>query len=169
MPRSRRDPQEPDVLRQAMDRLRAAERARRTAIEDLIALGAVRSHVLVGDLGEQMAARYYGVELAPAFTPGYDLVDQEGRRVQVKTLRATPTRPRTIIGEIRQPCDVVLAIRLDFDYTPVEALEIPIAIAEARIGTNGKLSWTQALRAQDGVRQISVSELLDNRETSGGR
>jgi hypothetical protein len=36
---------------------------------------AVRSHVLVGDLGEQIAARYYSVELAPQFTPGHDLVD----------------------------------------------------------------------------------------------
>jgi hypothetical protein len=59
----------------AMARLRAAERERRAAIEDLIRLGAIRSHVVVGDLA--------------------------------------PTRPRTIIGEINDPCDVVLAIRLD--------------------------------------------------------
>jgi len=70
-----------------MERLRAAERAQRAAIENLIGLGVVRSRVLVGDLGEQIAARYYGVELAPVFTPGYDLVDHHGRRVQVKTLR----------------------------------------------------------------------------------
>jgi hypothetical protein len=97
----------------AMARLRAAERERRAAIEDLIQLGAIRSHVLVGDLGELAAARYYGVSLQSPFTPGYDLVDKRGRRVQVKTLRATPTRPRTIIGEVKDPCDVVFAIRLD--------------------------------------------------------
>jgi hypothetical protein len=34
----------------------------------LVRLGVVRSRVLVGDLGEQIAAAYYGVELAPAFT-----------------------------------------------------------------------------------------------------
>jgi len=43
-----------------MARLRAAERELRAAIEDLIRLGAIRSHVLVGDLGELIAARYYG-------------------------------------------------------------------------------------------------------------
>jgi hypothetical protein len=37
---------------QALQPLRVVERARRAAIEDLIRLGVVRSHVLVGDLGE---------------------------------------------------------------------------------------------------------------------
>lgn len=40
----------------AMDRLRAAARQQRAAIEELIALGAVRSRSLVGDLGERLAA-----------------------------------------------------------------------------------------------------------------
>ena len=38
-------------LDDAMVRLRAAERERRAAIDELIRLGAIRSHVLVGDLG----------------------------------------------------------------------------------------------------------------------
>ncbi len=147
---------------QAMKRLRAAERARRAAIDDLIRLGAVRSRVLVGDLGERIAAEYYGVELAPTFTPGYDLIDREGRRVQVKTLRATPTAPRTIIGEVTYPCDVLLAIRLDFDYAPTEALEMPCEVAEEFVGKNGKVSWTNALVDDDRVRHITASELLAN-------
>jgi hypothetical protein len=93
------------------------------AIEDLIRLGAIRSDVLVGGLCELIAARYYGVSLPSSFTPGYDLIDKRGNRVQVKTLRATPTRPRTIIGDVKDPCDVLLAIRLDFDYAPTEAIE----------------------------------------------
>lgn len=149
-----------DKVAAAMARLRAAERARRDAVEELVALGAVRSHVLVGDLGEQVAARYYGVDLAPPFTPGYDLVAPDGRLVQVKTLRATPTRNRSIIGEIKRPCDVVLAIRLDFDYTPTEALEIPIDVALSRVGKNGKLSWTRALAHHPGVRHIATAQLL---------
>ena len=59
-----------------MARLRAAERERRAAIDELIRLEAIRSHVLVRDLGELIAARYYGVALPSPFTPGYDLVDQ---------------------------------------------------------------------------------------------
>ncbi len=143
----------------AMERLRHAERERRAAIEDLMALGVVRSRVLVGDLGEQIAADYYGVELAPSFTPGYDLIDREGRRIQVKTLRATPEAPRTIIGDIREPCDVLLAIRLNFDYTPSEALEMPASVAREYVGRNGKVSWTRRLVADPRVRQIAASGL----------
>lgn len=148
-------------VERAMERLRAAERERRAAIEDLMHLGVVRSRVLVGDLGEQLAANYYGVKLAPAFTPGYDLIDRQDRRVQVKTLRGTPTRPRSIIGTITRPCDVVLAIRLDFDYSPTEAIEIPVDVAEEYIGKNGKLGWTHALADDNRVRRIAGSELLD--------
>lgn len=144
---------------EAMERLRAVERERRAAVDQLIELGAVRSHVLVGDLGEQIAARYYGVDLVAAFTPGYDLIDRSGRRVQVKTLRATPDRPRTIIGEVKEPCDIVLAIRLDFEYSPTEALEIPASVASEYIGKNGKLSWTRRLSEDPRVRVITGIEL----------
>jgi hypothetical protein len=147
------------ALDAAMARLRAAEREPRAAIEDLIRLGAIRSHVLVGDLGEVIAARYYDVEQPPAFTPGYDLVDRRGNRVQVKTLRATPTRPRTIIGEVKDPCDLVLAIRLDFDYTPIEAIEIPRSVAGLFVGRNGKVSWTAKLVSHRQVRYITAAEL----------
>lgn len=143
----------------AMERLRAAERERRAAIEDLIRLGAVRSHVLVGDLGEMLAAAYYGVELERAFTPGYDLTDREGRRVQVKTLRSTPERPRTIIGEVRDPCDVLLAIRLTFDYMPIEAIEMEAAVAKEYVGKNGKVSWTKKLVDDPRVRYLTAEEL----------
>ena len=143
-------------LDDAMARLRAAERERRAAIDELIRLGAVCSHVLIGDLGELIAARYDGVPLLSPFTPGYDLVDRQGNRVQVKTLRATPTRPRTIIGEVRDPCDVVLAIRLDFDCAPTAALEIPRAVADQFVGKNDKVSWTHKLAAHPDVRHISA-------------
>jgi hypothetical protein len=152
----------------AMARLRAAERARRCAIEELIRLGAIRSHVLVGDIGELIAARYYGVPLPPAFTPGFDLIDKSGNRVQVKTLRATPTRPRTIIGDVKDPCDFVLAIRLDFDYVPVEAIEIPRAVADRFIGKNGKISWTARLVSDPAVRYITAEELAASQAEPSG-
>ncbi len=143
-----------------MARLRAAERERHAAIGELIELGVVRSRVLVGDLGEQIAARYYGVDLADAFTPGYDLVDQRGRRVQVKTLRATPERPRTIIGAVTEPCDVLLAIRLSFDYAPQEALEMPVEVALEHVGKNGKVAWTARLAPDPRVTRLTAEDLV---------
>lgn len=148
-------------VEQAMRRLRQAERDRLDAIDDLVQLGVVRSRVFVGDLGESIAAEYYGVELAPAFTPAYDLIDGKGRRVQVKTLRGTPDGPRKIIGDMRGDFDVLLAIRLDFDYTPTEAIEMPSEVAREFIGRNGKVSWTKALADDSRVRRIGAEELPD--------
>jgi hypothetical protein len=143
----------------AMERLLAADRERRAAIEELKRLGVVRSQVFVGDLGERLAARFYGVELAPPSTRGYDLIDRQGRRVQVRALHGSP--PRTIIGAITRPCDIVLAIRLDVDYSPTEALEIPVDVAEEYTGKNGKVSWTLRLANDGRVRHITGAELLD--------
>ena len=147
-----------DVQR-AMKRLQAAERERYEAIGDLVRLGVVRSHVLVGDLGEQMAANYYGVELQPQFTRGFDLIDPEGRRISVKTLLGTPGRPRTVIGPISDPCDVVFVLRLDFDFAPQEALEIPVGVAREHITPEGKLNWTRRLVEDPRVVHIGAAEL----------
>lgn len=53
----------------------------------LRAAGLLRSNSLVGDVGEWIAARHYGVPLAKTRTQGYDLVIADGRCVQVKTLK----------------------------------------------------------------------------------
>ena len=87
-------------------------------------------------------------------------MDRRGRRIDVKTLRATPERPRSIIGELKQPCDVLLAIRLAFDYTPTEALEVPVAVAREYVGKNGKVSWTQRLATDPRVLRIDSADLL---------
>jgi hypothetical protein len=93
-----------DEIAIAMRRLRAAERERREAIEALVSLGVVRSKRLVAGLGEEIAARYYGVALASnANEPGYDLVSPDGRLVQVRALRSEPHRERTLMGVMTAP------------------------------------------------------------------
>ena len=148
-----------EAVEKALERLRKAERARRQAIRDLIALGAIRSWGLVADLGERLAADYYAVELAPPSTPGYDLVTRDGRRVQVRTLRVTPENQRASIPPLREPYDVVLAIRLDEDYSPLEGIEVPREVIEQHYGT-GRLSWTAKLANDPRTRRISAEELL---------
>lgn len=114
-----------------MSRLCSAERARREAIDDLIRLGVVRSRRLVGDIGEALAAHYYGVALASnANTPGYDLKTTDGRRVQVRTLRSEPRRERTLMGAMKEPYDALLAIKLSVDYEPLRAIEVPRTVLE---------------------------------------
>jgi hypothetical protein len=48
---------------------------------------------------------------------------------------------------VRDPCDVVLAIRLRFDCSPTEALEIQRAAADQFVGKDGKVSWAHKLAA----------------------
>ena len=149
-----------DPVGKAMERLCEAERARREAIADLMTLGVVRSRRLVSDLGEAVAARYYGVELAPsANNPGYDLEATDSRRIQVKTLRSEPNRERTLMGVMKDPYDVLLAIKLSFDYEPLRAIEVPRAVLERHYPHGERTSWTKRLESDPDVRRISRDEL----------
>jgi hypothetical protein len=147
----------------AMRRLREAERARRAAITELRALGALRSRGLVADLGERVAADYYGVALAPPSTPGYDLITRDGRKIQVRTLRSTPLNHRTSMGAMKEPYDTLLAIRLDEDYSPTLAIEVPRAVLETHYPHGTRTSWTERLERDQGVRRILPDELLGRR------
>jgi len=86
---------------------------------------AIQGRGLVGEIGERIASAHYGVELAPPSTPGYDLLDRDGRRVQVRTLRSTPENHRTTLGTPNEPYDVLFAVRLDEAFMPVAAIEVP--------------------------------------------
>ena len=143
-----------------MTRLRSAERERRKAIDDLVKLKFVRSRRFVADIGEALAGRYYGVALAPnANTPGYDLETGDGRRVQVRTLRSEPHRERTVMGVMKEPYDVLLAIKLSYDYEPVRAIEVPRAVLERHYPHGAGTSWTKRLENDSEVRRISKHEL----------
>jgi hypothetical protein len=151
-----------DEIADAMERLCQAERARRQAIEDLIRLGVVRSKRLVADLGEEIAARFYGVPLVDnANEPGYDLVARDGRRVQVRALRSTPTRERSVMGSMKEPYDALFAVKLTVDYEPLRAIEVPRAVLERFYPHGSGTHWTKALEAAEGVRRIARDELPD--------
>lgn len=150
-----------DKVAEAMWRLCAAERTRRQAIDDLIALGVLRSRRLVADIGEALAARYYGVALAlNANTPGYDLERSDGRRVQVRTLRSEPHRERTLMGVMKEPYDVLLAIKLSVDYEPLRAIEVSRSVLERHYPHGMRTSWTKRLENDPEVRLISREELV---------
>lgn len=142
-------------IAEAMERLNAAERARRDAIDDLIRLRAVRSRRLVADLGEEIASRFYGVPLAEnANEPGYDLVARDGRRIQVRALRSEPRRERTLMGIMKEPYDTLFAVKFTVDYEPMRAIEVPRAALELLYPHGARTSWTKQLEEHEGVRRI---------------
>lgn len=120
-------------------------------------LGWVRSRTLVGDIGERVAAGYYNVELEPIMQPGFDMLAPDGRRVQVRTLRST-SYLRTTIGYMHEPYDVLFALRLNEDFEPEEALEIPRAVVDEMFG-DSRVAWTNALAADPRVHRIDSRKL----------
>ena len=147
------------AITEALGRLRAADRGRREAIRDLKRLGYIRSLGLVGELGERIAASYYGVELKVASNPGYDLETRDGRRVQVKTLLVTPENLRASLGVLQDPYDVLLAIRMNEDYEPIEAIEVPRSVMLEHYPAGIRATWTKRLAADPRITRLTPEEL----------
>jgi hypothetical protein len=158
-----------DRVDKALDRLRAAEAARREAVSELIQLGVIRSRGLVADYGEALAARYYGVELQPPSTPGFDLITRDGLRVQVRALRSTPGNYRRSMGFMKDPYDLLLAVRLDQDYRPIYAIEVPRDVLERHYAPGTRISLTNRLENDPGVRRIEAETLLTEGAARGAR
>ncbi|CAB4940560.1 unannotated protein [freshwater metagenome] len=143
--------------RQVLDELAELDRLRRRKIDRLRELG-FRSRSTVGEYGELIASAYYGAPLAPASTQGYDLVNRDGRRVSVKTLRSTPENRRTRIPAVHEPYDLLFALRIDEDFVPEEALEIPRSSIAPEYGGRA-FTWSRRLLALPGVRRIDEHQL----------
>lgn len=144
----------------AMKRLNAAESAKRDAIRELMEINAIRSWGLVADLGEALAARYYGVDLAPPSTAGYDLETKDGRKVQVRTLRMTPENARSSMGPMKEPYNTLLAIRLNPDYSPWYAIEVPRQAMDELYPGGKRTSWTVRLERHPRTTRIEGEDLL---------
>lgn len=142
----------------ALGELLKAEQARQRAIAQLIELGAIRGRGLVGELGEAIAAAYYGVRLAPPSTPGFDLISKEGAHVQVRTLRSTSYNWRIRLGRLRGDYDLVFAIRLGEDFYPTAAIEFPRSVVEELFGDRVVL-WRKELEGHPLVRRIEAADL----------
>ena len=144
---------------EVLERLAAVDAERLALIATLRSLG-FRSRGFVGEYGELIAcALYPGSRLAPPSQAGYDLVVDGLGLVQVKTLRSTPTNHRTSMGVMRDPYDVLFALRLDVAFRPVAAWEIPRAVLEAAYPHGTRTSLTQRLVSGATVRAIEPHRL----------
>ena len=96
---------------------------------------------ITGEIGEYLAAKHLGLELADARTPGYDATDPQGRRIQVKA-RAIPNSKRLTgqrLGSIRleHDWDVVLLVLMDQLFEPRAIYEADRAAIEAALAKPG--------------------------------
>lgn len=81
---------------------------------------------ITGEIGEYLAAKHLGLELADARTPGYDATDPQERRIQVKA-RSIPNGKRLSgqVGSIRleHDWDVVVLVLMDKLFEPIAIYE----------------------------------------------
>ena len=149
-----------ETVRDILRRLAAIDAERIDLISSLSAMG-FRSRGLVGEYGELVAEALYGASArrAAPSQPGYDLQVEGLGLVQVKTLRSTPANPRASMGVLREPYEVLLALRLGVGYEPTGAWLIPRRAVEAVYAPGKRTSLTATLLRQRGVEAISMSSL----------
>src|SRR5690606_2308109 len=100
-------------------------RAREVAIEYYRLTG--KPLGITGEVGEYEAARLLGLKLALAREAGYDAVDADGRRLQIKA-RSIPASKR-IVGQrlgridLDKPWDAVLLVLMDEFFRPTAIYE----------------------------------------------
>ena len=100
---------------------------------------------ITGEMGEYLAARELGLDLAEARTPGYDATDALGRRIQVKArvIRNGKSLGGERLGSIRleHEWDLVLLVLMDELFEPKviwEAKRTPIKAALMRPGSKAR-------------------------------
>ncbi|NMD56419.1 MULTISPECIES: DUF6998 domain-containing protein [Tsukamurella] len=93
---------------------------------------------LVGTLGEVLAATMFGLTLVPPSMKGYDAVDRDGRKVEIKATYGTSVALR---ASSHREADDLLVLRLDVRAEPELVFYGPIArVAERPVQSNGQFS-----------------------------
>jgi hypothetical protein len=144
-----------DILK----RLAVVDAERVALLTQLRTMG-FRSRGLVGEYGELLAAAIYDVPLPPSSPPGYDLEVPGMGLVQVKTLRSTATNRRTSMGVMKDPYDVLLAIRLDANYQVECAWQVPRTTVELIYAHGSRTSLTAKLLAGPDVVRIPQATVI---------
>lgn len=119
------------------------ERARQAAIEYYELTG--KPLGITGEVGEYLAAKILGLQLADARAPGYDATDGKGRRIQIKA-RCIPC-DRKLNGQrlgsigFEHQWDCVMLVLLDERFEPLAIFEAdrgPLEAALTRPGSRAR-------------------------------
>ncbi len=88
---------------------------------------------ITGEIGELIAAKLLGLQLADARQPGYDALRPDGTRVQIKCRCILPDSKRgQSVGRIRlsHDWDTLALLLVNEDFEPLEIYEAPRAAVE---------------------------------------
>ena len=89
--------------------------------------GTIRTNNTVGEYAERLVADCLHLDLQTSSTAGYDAVDADGTRYQVKSRRVTAHNPSTQLGDIKdlEGFDYLIGVLFNEDFTVRRVLKIP--------------------------------------------
>ena len=92
------------------------------SLKSLKADGIIRTKNLVGDLGEYYCQEFYKIKLCKIVEKGFDGIDLEGNKVEIKT-RRQPTKSAKVIFK-GFDFDYCLFVELNEYFEPISILKI---------------------------------------------
>lgn len=118
-----------------------------------------------GDIAEAVVAAYYNGERGSFSQAGWDVMTQEGERVQVKAMRVTAAnQKRTNLSPIRDvDYESVIIVIFDEDFRISEGLKLTRELVEElydhRAYVNGRIiTVTAKLRADPRVERVDLTD-----------
>ncbi|WP_340288787.1 hypothetical protein [Sulfitobacter pontiacus] len=148
------------------------------SVSDLLALhaevsarlrssGAVRSsNNPAGDYAETLFCRAFGWDMAASSEKGYDALDREGLRYQIKSRRLTASNTSRQLSALRnleaKPFDFLAGVLFSSDYSVFKAAIIPhdLVLKNTRVSThtNSRLFHLRdAVWAWQNVRDVTLT------------
>lgn len=98
-------------------------------LEELGSRGILRTQNLLGDYTEWLVAHVLGLTLSTNSTAGYDALDTEGIRYQIKGRRPSPKNKSTQLSSIRgldkRDFDYLIGVLFHVDFTPRLVMKAP--------------------------------------------
>ncbi len=121
-------------------------------MDELKKSGVIRTNHLVGDIGEFRAAQKLGLELATPGTKGYDAIDKDGKKYQIKTRKSSYKNSRPGGGifpldlDKLGGVDYVVYVELGYYFELQDLLKIPAG--EIRTNAHERVNVNNELRAK---------------------
>lgn len=117
----------------------------------------------VGDIAETIVHGHYGGERANFSQAGWDVKTAAGERIQVKSMRTTPTTTRKNLSPIRdREYDSIVVVLFDEEFQVTDGLKLTRGIAEElaswRAHVNGHVLYVNRLLADPRVEHVDLTD-----------
>lgn len=114
---------------------------------------------ITGECGELAAAQLLNLQLADARTPGYDAIDESGKRIQIKTRLVQDVKKlsgRMGAIKLESEFDSVMLVLMQNDYEPVAIYEASREQVKQALGKTNARSRQRGMLALTEFKSLGV-------------